>query len=144
MKYTHHWYEDGNIAICTITHKGETYTGTAFCHTDDLDFCNKYTGLNIAEFRALIELYKAEKRKLRPQIVALERLQKQILHGAKCSPKSRENKVLWSEIRRLKNELATVNNELDTLRKELKDYIDIKDKFYKEIRAKRKVVEQVD
>lgn len=144
MKFDYHWYEEGGIAVAILRHKGKEWHGTAFCHTDDLDFCSQHTGMIIAEHRATIEYYKDLKRQLRVEINAIERLKTQMISGAKCNSKSREMKVLYSELRRLKNELATVNCGLQQLRESLKEFINIKDKMYNKIRNKRKEAEQVD
>lgn len=144
MKFDYHWYEEGGIAIAVLRHKGNEWTGTAFCHTDDRDFCSQHTGMIIAEHRATIEYYKHRKKELRIEIDTLDRLMRQITRGADCSPESREIKVLRSELRRLKNELATVRCALSQLRENLKEFIDIKEQLYTQIRAKRKVAEQID
>lgn len=138
MKIDYTWYSDTHTAVCAITEKGQEWLGIAYCHPDDLDFGNERTGLIIAEYRARIDYNKEKRRNLRQQYTALERLYRQVINGANYSPKSRENRILWSELRRLKNELTAVNYDLSQLRKNLKTFIDEKEEFYNKIRSKRK------
>ena len=54
------------------------------------------------------------------------------------NPKSYENIMLWRQIRQKENDLATINDMITDQKKQLKEYIDEKEKFYKRVRANRK------
>jgi hypothetical protein len=139
MKFEYHWYEESRMSIAILKDKGKEWHGTAFCHTDDADFCSQHTGMIIAEMRAMIEFYKDRRKMLRNEYNALDRLYRQMTRGADCSVKSREMKILQAELRRIKNELATASCGISQIKSDLKDFIDTKEQLYTQIRAKRKV-----
>lgn len=132
---------DGKKAIYTIYYQNLKFEGIAYCHPEDEDMCNEKTGLTIAHMRAQIKFLQHYKdNNLRPRLSALEHLHNCIKQSKKnYNPKNNETKLLWRQIQIIKEQLAVANNELALLRKNLKEYITNKDKFYKMVRTREKL-----
>lgn len=60
-----------------------------------------------------------------------------MVHSSKFNPESYENTMLQRQIRLLEFDLTTINEMIAYERKNLKAYIDDKDRMYKHIRMKR-------
>lgn len=138
------WHEETGIAFCTLTdiydHK---YVGVAACHPDDMDMMSEKTGCEIAHRRAEILLLKGYvKNELKPRLRALKQLYYSMNRSQYFNEKSYENKMLQSQIRLVKNELDTTNELIAELEYDLNDYLDEKEKFYKKIRAFRKIAQE--
>ena len=67
-------------SIVTIETKRGTYTGIAKVHPDDEEIQNKYTGLRIAEMKAVRKAYKDELKRERIILHALPSIQKDLIH----------------------------------------------------------------
>ena len=128
------------VSTCTIIYKGREFIGRAYIHPDDEDMQSERTGSIIAQARATIKLNKyILNSELRPSLTALNHVYEGIKRSKNFNEKSYENKRLRAEIQNYKNEIAVVSNKIAGEELHLKDYIDLKDKFYKEIRRKRKL-----
>ena len=137
-KYNCSWDEDTGVAIYTIFYDDETFTGHAICHTDDKDMQSERVGTAIAQSRAMIKLYQfIRDHEIKPQLKALKQLYYSMNRSKEFNPKSYENYMLYRQVRLLENDLVAVKEMLAITRRELKDYIEAKDKMYKLIRAKR-------
>ena len=109
--------------------------GYAECHSDDIDFKSKRTGLMISDYRAEIDLIKGINRyEIRPSIAAL----KHVYCTMRNSKHFNENSY---EAIRLKKELAHLMDEYEEnkqlsveLKQNLKTYIDEKEAFYTRLR----------
>ena len=138
------FYKETGVTICTLTDGKRFFYGEAMCHDDDMDMLSEKTGCQIALWRAEINYYKhIKKYELTPSLKALNHLYSVMKNSKNFNQKSYENKMLQRQIRQIENDLTVVNNLLTMKKQELKTYIEEKDKFYKHIRANRKVEELV-
>lgn len=132
------WNPDTYEAGCIITYKDKVFAGYAIAHPDDRDLAGELTGSNIAELRANISLLQHRRdNELNPALKALNQLYYSMKHSTHFNEKSYENKMLYRQIKLHEEELNEVKNLLQTLREELKNYIDNKDKRFKQIRKHR-------
>ena len=89
------------------------------------------TGKHIAETRAQIDLLQNYKNiELRPELKAYKHLLGTMQQSKKYNPNSYEAKRLNKEIKNVKKTIAEINEALNTTKKELKEYIDTKEKLY--------------
>lgn len=141
MKYPKfYWNKNIDTCVCTIKYENKLFTGTAQCHPDDEDMKSKLTGEIIAELRANIaSLTYQRDYELLPQLKALKQLYYSINQNKDFNPKSIEAKALYRYIKRTEDELSMAKDIIKDLKLELKTYIDTKEKFYQEIRRKRKL-----
>ena len=126
-------YIDGQTTC--VLHDGTI--GIAKCHPDDMDMANARTGQEIAYRRAEINAYKKYKDNIKIRLSALNQLYYSMNQSKHFNPKSYENRILQRQIHFLEDDLATVNDALITLTENLKDYLQKKDTFYKQIRKNR-------
>lgn len=134
------WAEETKSAMCILTDGKRVYTGIAQCHPEDEDMANEKTGCEIAYMRAKIEYFKSVRdNELKPGLRALKQVVGTMNHSKKFNPKSYENKMLWRQIRSLEFDLAVINEMLVRERKNLREYISEKEKFYQCIRINRKL-----
>lgn len=68
-------------SIVTVKTKRGTYTGVAKTHPDDKEIQSKYTGLRIAEMKAVRKAYKDELKRERIILHTIERMTKDIIHN---------------------------------------------------------------
>ena len=132
------WQPEKGLAICKMYYNNIEFKGTAFCHPDDMDMCSKMTGQTIAELRAEIKkIQHIRDNELRPQLKALNQLYYAMNRSKEYNKKSYESKMLYRAIKNISNELDMIKEILDSDRKFLKDYIGLKDIYYKNIRSRR-------
>lgn len=67
-------------SIVTVKTKRGTYTGVAKIHPDDKEIQSKYTGLRIAEMKAMRKAYKDELKRERIILHVLPSIQKDLIH----------------------------------------------------------------
>lgn len=130
--------EESRITYCYINdEKGRMYIGIAMCHEDDIDMLSWRTGEEIAYRRARMDYLRGQREtELKPRLAALKQLYYSMKHSSKFNPNSYENCMLQRQIRLLEFDLATIKEELANSQKNLKDYINGKDKVYKRIRER--------
>ena len=132
------WQPKEGLAICKVYYNNIEFKGTASCHPDDIDMCSKMTGQTIAELRAEIKkLQHIRDNELRPQLKVLNQLYYAMNRSKEYNKKSYESKMLYRAIKNISNELDMIKEILDDDRKFLKEYIDLKDIYYKNIRSRR-------
>ena len=133
------WNEEDRIMHCYITNKyGQTFTGIAACHPDDIDMMSEKTGGEIAFRRAKInELRGIRDTDLKPRLAALKQLYYSMNRSAKFNENSYENRMLQRQIRLTNFDLTTINEKLAYERQNLKELIAKKDALYKQIRKNR-------
>lgn len=133
------WNEETNTAIVSCeTLNGEILSASAICHPDDADMCSRQTGNIIAEFRLLIKCHQYEKNNiLRPQLKILYHLKSIYERDPNYNEYSYENKMLRKQIRIVEKEIEDTKEDIENIRKELKDFIDCKDSFYRKVRKHR-------
>lgn len=139
MNIQYKWYEDSKCCKASIkTPTGETIEALAICHPEDEDMCTQKTGEIIAGYRLYIKVQQYNKNyNLRPQLKALLHLQSLYKRDPSYNEQSYENRTLRRQIKLLEAEIHYTKASIDQARKDLKEYIDLKDSFYKKIRAKR-------
>lgn len=96
------------------------------------------TGCEIAFRRAKIHAMQDYKNELKIKLSALNQLYYSMKHSTHFDEKSYENKMLQRQIRLINLDLDTAKEIITTEQKNLKEYIDNKDNFYKNTRARRK------
>lgn len=140
------WYEETGIATCEFCDiYDRVHFGAAQCHEHDEDMKSEKTGIEIAKRRAEIEALKSYVRdELKPRLRALKQLYYSMNRSKYFNPKSYETKMLWSQIRLTKNELATTKEIIAELEESLMAYIDKKDDFYKKVRCLRRIQQAED
>lgn len=126
-------YADGET-ICKLD---DHIFGVAVCHPDDKDMMNERTGQEIAYRRAEIQAYRKYRDEVKVRLSALNQLYYSMNRSKHFNPKSYENKMLQRQIHLLQDDLDTVNGVLATLQESLRDYLQKKDEFYKQIRKNR-------
>lgn len=96
------------------------------------------TGCEIAFRRAKIHAMQDYRDSLKIKLSALNQLYYSMKHSTHFNEKSYENKMLQKQIRLIKFDLDTAKEIIVSEQKNLKEYIDAKDNFYKNTRARRK------
>lgn len=134
------WDPEEGVASCIIKYKNQTFCGVAMCHKEDQDMMSEKTGMEIAYRRATIDYLKyVRDMELKPALKALKQLYYTMKHSTHFNPKSYENSKLQRHIRMYEFDLETINELIVNERKNLKDYIDKKDEFYKKTRIGRQI-----
>ena len=83
------------ISTCTIEdNEHNIYIGKAYCHEDDRDMMNQYTGCQIALMKATMKYYKGEIKKTRHQLAALNQLFYSINTSSRYNPNAYESIML--------------------------------------------------
>ena len=130
------WSEENGTAFATIFYKNYTFTGEAFCHPDDKDMMSKLTGQTIAEYRATIKYLRFIRDcELQPQLKALKQLYYSMNHSKYFNPESYEAKMLYRQIKNLKEDLEAIKEEIQHQKDSLKAYLEIKEADHAKIRA---------
>lgn len=114
------------IIKCTINN---TYTGIAKCHEDDLDMFSELTGKTIARYKALFKMKKAALTKKKQEITIIENFIKNI--------KFRNPDWIESYMTTLKNQVEILEKTYELAKKDYRDYVNGKDKFYNSVRKMR-------
>ena len=134
------WDPEEGVASCIIKYKNQTFCGVAMCHEGDKDMMSEKTGMEIAYRRATIDYLKyVRDMELKPALKALKQLYYTMKHSTHFNPKSYENSKLQRHIRMYEFDLETINELIVDERKNLKDYINKKDEFYKKTRIGRQI-----
>ena len=134
------WNEETGVATVTINVFGAEFTGTAICHEDDTDMKSELTGLHIAEARVIIKAYQHYKNNiLKPQIQILNKLMNEMKQGSYFDPRSQYVRLLRRKIAILTKQLRKSEQLIELTKKDLREYINTKETFYKKVRAKRLV-----
>lgn len=134
------WDPEEGVASCIIKYKNQTFCGVAMCHEEDKDMMSEKTGMEIAYRRATIDYLKyVRDMELKPALKALKQLYYTMKHSTHFNPNSYENSKLQRHIRMYEFDLETINELIANERKNLKDYIDKKDEFYKKTRIGRQI-----
>lgn len=134
------WDPEEGVASCIIKYKNQTFCGVAMCHEEDKDMMSEKTGMEIAYHRATIDYLKyVRDMELKPALKALKQLYYTMKHSTHFNPNSYENSKLQRHIRMYEFDLETINELIVNERKNLKDYIDKKDEFYKKTRISRQI-----
>lgn len=132
------WNEKTGEASCILTDGQNYFYGNAKCHDEDKDMQSEKTGLEIAYRRAKIKAFKHIKNNvMKPQLEAYNQLYYSMNRSTHFNPKSYENKMLQRKIRDSKLDLDTINEMIAKEKQNLKEYIEKKDKFYKQVRNNR-------
>lgn len=139
LQETYNYDPETGKSAFTYYYKNIPFTGSAAAHPDDIEFANQCTGLNIAEARATIKVYKFIRNfEIRPVLEALTALQRDYKARKYYKPDLYENKLLEQRIEELKNDLETTNNIIVDAQQFLKDYISNKEKIYAKLRDGQK------
>lgn len=138
-----YWDEETYEAICVLTDdNGNTYTGVANCHPDDLPFATQKDGCTIALYRATIQYFQSVRdNEIKPALRTLKELYHSMDRSYRFNPDSYENKMLQRKIQSYQNDLTTIKEMLVDERKKLKDFVDKKEKTYEIIRQANRAKE---
>lgn len=110
--------------------------GIAQCADQDKDMQSEHTGMHIAERRAQINLLQNYKNhELYPELRAYKHLLSTMIQSPRYNPDSYEAKRLNREIRNLEKSIAEITESINITKKDLYDYINIKERLYQRIRA---------
>lgn len=132
------WFPEIGMAVCELEYDNTKFEGVAMCHPDDDDMSSRLTGQTIAEMRAYLKyLQHIKNNELRPQLKVLNQLYYAMNRSKHYNRKSYESKMLFRQIKNTTEDLAVIKEEIETVKKGLRDYINLKDSYYKEIRAHR-------
>lgn len=132
------WYENTGIAYCTLYYNNIEFKGSACCHDDDLDMMSKLTGQFIAEMRATLYLLRhVRDNVIKPKLAALNQLYYSMNRSQYYNPRGYEARSLYNQIQNHTNDLEAIKEAISNIQKELKEYIDTKEKSYQTIRLFR-------
>ena len=141
----YHWDAEEGIAQCTLIDGNEVFYGFATVHPDDADLANEYTGLHIAQNRAIIKALQYRKNYvLVPGLKALKQLYYSMAHSTHFNPKSYEAKMLIRQIKLHEDDIQATKEAIEEGKKSLKEYIDAKDKAYKKTRKRNSQITIAD
>ena len=130
-------YKDNYTKCEVIDDKyGRKYIGEAYCHPNDADFQSLITGSTIAEMRALINTMVAYKNDLRIKLEALHQLYYSMNQSKKFNKESYEAKMLFRQIKLLKQDLSAAKEQIELYKQDLSTYMEDKDNVYKYLRQK--------
>lgn len=131
-------YENGH-AICEVKDDlGRIFKGEARCHPEDEDYASELTGCTIAEYRAQIEAARTYRNDTRIKLTALNQLLYSMNQSSNFSPKSYEAKMLYRQIRMMKEDLEIAKHQLAVLKLDLYEYMRDKDELFKKLRKNKK------
>ena len=135
---TFEWNENIGAASCFLEDKeGNVFYGSAFCHDDDEDFQSEKTGCTIALGRATIDYLRWYRDQLRTEIKTLRHFYSIIEQAKDFDGKAKIPRMLRRQIRLKEEELDLVRNEIVIEQKDLKQFIEDKDLFYRRMRYLR-------
>ena len=132
------WDAEKGQVVCELSDGQNKFIGAAYCHPDDFDMKNEMTGCEIASRRAFIKYLKFQKKMLKERLGALNQLYHNMIRSKHFNENSYENKMLQSQIHLINSDLATIKEMVADEEQRLKEYINLKDNFYKTIRKNRK------
>lgn len=132
------WDEERGIATCILKIDNKEFKGMAFCHPEDKDMQSRLTGIQIAEFRALIEAYRFRRDyELKPALRALEQYYYSMNRSKDFDPRSYEAKRLYNHISMYREELEAIKEQITALQLNLRTYLTAKDGVYQALRRQR-------
>lgn len=139
-KIIYNWQEEVGLATCILFYKNQPFSGQAHCHPDDKDMCSELTGCHLAEQRATKKVFQhIKENELKPQLQALKQLYYSMNHSKHFDPKSYEAKMLFHQINNLEKDLGAVREAIIDLDREVKQYIEDKDKLHARMRRAKQV-----
>ena len=137
MKPIYDWNAEEFSALCTLTDRNEVFYGFATAHPNDQDLANEYTGLHIAENRALIKALQHRKNYvLTPGLKSLKHLYYSMKQSTHFNSKSYEAKMLNRQIQQYEDDIEATKQMIAEIKKHLKEYIEGKDSAYKKTRKR--------
>ena len=126
------------ITICELQRGDNTFYGSTVCHPEDMDMISEYTGGEIADMRAELQMLQHIKNnEIKPALKTLYHLYNCIIQSSHCNPKSHELRLLKRQIKKLEADLAEIKLAIKEQKQFLNDYISQKDRIYQRIRAKK-------
>lgn len=131
-------YENGHAICCTEDKFGRTIKGEAWCSPEDKDFESILMGSTIAEMRAQIAAAKMYRDDLKIKLSALNQLLYSMNQSQHFDPHSYQAKMLYRQIRLIKDDLNIAKHQLAVLKLDLYDYINDKDALHQKLRKNRK------
>lgn len=132
------WDADNGIAQCIVSDSKNGITiegfGMATCHENDKAFQSELTGSFIAQTRAYINILRNKRDyDIKPGLMALKHVRATMVHSHNYNPSSYEAKRLSKEIKNLEDSLHELNCVIEEEKKMLKEYLNDKDKIYREL-----------
>lgn len=112
-KETYKWDPDAGkaMAILTDTKTGKTFLGEAICHPDDKQQMSEYTGLDIADMRARLNILRdIRDSEIKPQIKIIKHLYYNMKTNKLYNPKSYEARMVRRQYHILQEDLKNINN----------------------------------
>lgn len=128
-------------SVVTVKTKRGTYTGVAKVHPEDKEIQSKYTGLRIAEMKAMRKAYKDELKREKIILHVLSSIQKDLIHT--LNKYSAYQSLTWAQVlikRRFyfivenhKKRINLIEEKIEAINHALED----NRKFLKQIKEKR-------
>ena len=128
-------------SVVTVKTKRGTYTGVAKVHPEDKEIQSKYTGLRIAEMKAMRKAYKDELKREKIILHVLSSIQKDLIHT--LNKYSAYQSLAWAQVlikRRFyfivenhKKRINLIEEKIEAINHALED----NRKFLKQIKEKR-------
>ncbi len=128
---------DSGVATYIYEYDGQTFTGIAHCSPEDQDMMNEYTGINIAQQRAIIKLFQYRRNELKHRLAALNQLYYSVNKSKKYDPHGYMENMLNHQIENTKEDLQAIISDIKDSQEYLKDYIQRKNDLYEAIRKNR-------
>lgn len=138
MKIISEWDKDSRTTTCIISDKNNNiFVGTATCHPEDKDMCNKLTGQQIAFLRCRIKLLQFYKNKYINELKGIEKTFQALQCYKIYNQEHFESKFLQKTINQYKQDINDLKKLIINEKTELKNYINEKDKLYQTIRGNK-------
>lgn len=130
-------YENGHSTCIVEDAMGRKIIGEAWCSPEDKDFESVLMGSTIAEMRAQIAAAKMYRDDLKIKLSALNQLLYSINQSQYFDPHSYQAKMLYRQIRLIKDDLDIAKHQLAVLKLDLYEYINDKDALHQKLRKRR-------
>ncbi len=128
MKLIEHKY-DNRVTKITLADKYGRYTGFSFVHPDDADFASEFAGGRLAEYRARIKALKAELRRNKTMLSAINILNKDIKNNVSEPIDPVIQKRINIQIRNYHNEIKRIEESIKEFSNTIKWSIKIRNEI---------------
>lgn len=122
---------------CILEDKNKSFTGSAYCHPEDMPFANKLTGSHIALTRAYIEYLCYLRNELMTEIKTLKHFYSCIEMHKDFNKEHYTVKSLLRTINKLELELSGIRSDIKKEKDCLKTFVKDKNALYRNLESRR-------
>lgn len=131
------WDPETGGALCVFQTKEKTYYGTAICAPEDRDLMSEKTGCFIAEKRAILNMLRDQRDRLKIELKALKKYYYSMNTSKYFDETSYSIRRLVSQMKQLTEDIQSLQIEIAAQQEFLTYYITEKGKLFKKIRENR-------